>query len=76
MGNLQSLLLFNAIVLDKYSTTASVFLGQSEFLIQCSFPSVRISPNLRILVHLLSILLYLHQKLEIPQEMPFLYKSN
>ena len=34
MENLQSLLLFNSVVLDKYSTTASVFLGQSEFLIQ------------------------------------------
>ena len=75
MENLQSLLLFNAVVLDKYSTTASV-LGQSEFLIQCSLSSVRISPNLRILVHLQSILLYLHQKLKIPQEKPFLYKSN
>lgn len=72
MENLQSLLLSNAVVPDKYSTTASVFLGQSEFF----NTMVRISPNLRILVHLQSILLYLHQKLEIPQEMPFLYKSN
>lgn len=33
-------------------------------------------PNLTTLVPLQSILLYLRQKLETPQEKPFLYKSN
>ena len=35
-----------------------------------------LNPSLRILVHLQSALLHLHQKLKTPQEKQSLYKSN